>query len=92
MKIVNTLLKISSDLEKISRTSFNDLDIVADIMHNSIEHLSKEETVKEITESTDIDKQKAKEFVNSEYDNFLRGEYLKNKTENDYKILQKYFK
>jgi vacuolar-type H+-ATPase catalytic subunit A/Vma1 len=91
MKIVNVLLKISSDLEKISRTSFNDLDIVSDIMHNSIEHLSKEETLKEITESTNIDNKKAKEFVNSEYANYLRGKYLKNKTEDDYKLLQKYF-
>jgi hypothetical protein len=92
MKIVNTLLKLSNELEKISKTSFNTLDIVSDIMHNSIEHLSKEETVQEILDSTDIDKQKAKVFVDSEYDNFLKGKYLKNKVTDDYKLLQKYFK
>lgn len=91
MKIINKLLKVSSELEKISRASFNSLDIVSDIMHNSIEHLSKEETVKEIIESTDIDNRTAKEFVDSEYDNFLRGKYLKNKITDDYKLLQKYF-
>jgi len=91
MKIVNTLLKVSRELEKISRTSYNAMDVIADIMHNSLEHLSKEEAVKEILDVSDVEKDKAEKFVKSEYENFLRGKYIKNDMQDDYKLLQKYF-
>lgn len=72
----------------------DDLNLVADVMHNAIEHMEDlpQEAIDHIVKETSLDKSDVAKFVKAEFQNFLKGKYIKHKTADDIALLKRYFK
>ena len=72
----------------------DDLILVADIMHNSIETMEDVavEALANILENTDLSKDDVVKFLLAETNNYMSGIYHYNKIEDDLTLLRRYFR
>lgn len=88
--------ELSGDAESVLTKFANDatarmdeLATIADIMRNSLEHMSEEEAVENILENTSFSRAQVENLIKNEYNNYLRGKYPIGA--DDTEILIKYF-
>ena len=73
------------------KLSYNDKEIIADQMQNNEGDSDKELTEFLIDQVKDINKEELKDFIEKERDNYLGIKYRLNTTEDDFKVIEKYF-